>query len=135
MAKILVVDDDPRNLRVLLTVLEQTGHEVLSADSGAAGLEAALACAPDLVFMDVQMPDMDGTQVLKRLRAEPRTAALKVIAVTGLAMKGDAEWLLAEGFDSYLGKPIRYKVLLALVETMLGGAQPGAVFGAKQGDE
>ncbi len=99
MAKILVVDDDARNLRVALTVLEQTGHEVLGAGSGAEGVEMALARAPDLVFMDVQMPGMDGVTALRRLRAEPRTATLKVVALTGLAMKGDRERLLAEGFN------------------------------------
>jgi len=121
MAKILVVDDDARNLRVALTVLEQAGHEVLGAGSGAEGVEMALARAPDLVFMDVQMPGMDGVTALRRLRAEPHTATLKVVALTGLAMKGDRERLLAEGFNGYLEKPIRYKAFLAAVEQMLRG--------------
>ena len=107
MAKILVVDDDPRNLRLAVSVLEQAGHEVLSAEGGAEGVEAALAHAPDLVLMDMQMPGMDGASALRRLRAEPRTAALKVVALTALAMKGDRERLLAEGLDGYLEKPIR----------------------------
>jgi two-component system cell cycle response regulator DivK len=81
----------------------------------------AFARAPDLVFMDVQMPGMDGVTALRRLRAEPRTATLKVVALTGLAMKGDRERLLAEGFDGYLEKPIRYKAFLATVEQMLRG--------------
>ena len=121
MARILVVDDDPRNLRLAVTVLEQAGHEVLGADGGAEGVETALAHAPDLVLMDVQMPDMDGIAALKRLRAEPRTAALKVVALTALAMKGDAERLRAEGFDGYLEKPIRYKEFLASVAALLEG--------------
>jgi len=121
VAKILVVDDDARNLKLAVTVLEQAGYEVLSAGSGADGIEAALALAPDLVFMDVQMPGMDGIAALRRLRAEPRTAALKVAALTALAMKGDAERLLQEGFDGYLGKPIRYKEFLASVTALLEG--------------
>lgn len=119
MAKILVVDDDPRNLRLAVTVLEQSAHEVLSAENGAAGIEAALVHAPDLVLMDVQMPGMDGIAALRRLRADQRTAALKVVALTALAMKGDAERLLAEGFDGYLKKPIRYKEFLASVAALL----------------
>jgi len=119
MAKILVVDDDARNLRLAVTVLEQGGHEVLSAEGGAEGVEAALAHAPGLVLMDVQMPGMDGVSALRRLRAEPRTAALKVVALTALAMKGDAERLLAEGFDGYLKKPIHYKEFLANVTALL----------------
>ena len=118
MARILVVDDDPRTLRLAVTVLEQAGHEVLSAEGGAEGIEAALAHAPDLVLMDVQMPGMDGVAALRCLRAEPRTAALKVVALTALAMKGDAERLLAEGFDGYLEKPLRYKEFLASVTAL-----------------
>jgi two-component system cell cycle response regulator DivK len=121
VAKILVVDDDARNLKVFVTVLEQAGHEVLAAEGGAEGVEAALAHAPDLVLMDVQMPGVDGITALKRLRAEPRTAALKVVALTALAMKGDAERLLAEGFDGYLEKPIRYKEFRASVAALLEG--------------
>jgi CheY-like chemotaxis protein len=95
---------------------------MLSAAGGAEGVAAALAHAPDLVLMDVQMPGMDGVSALRRLRAEPRTAALKVVAFTALAMKGDAERLLAEGFDGYLEKPIRYKEFLGAVERLLGNA-------------
>lgn len=121
MAKILVVDDDPRNLRLAVAVLGQTEHEVLSAEGGVQGVEIALAYMPDLVLMDVQMPGMDGIAALKCLRAEPRTATLKVVALTALAMKGDAERLLAEGFAGYLEKPIRYKEFLAEVARLLGG--------------
>jgi two-component system cell cycle response regulator DivK len=116
-----VVDDDPRNLRLAVTALEQAGHELLSAEGGAEGIEAALAHAPDLVLMDVQMPSMDGVSALRQMRAEPRTATLKVVALTALAMKGDAERLLAEGFDGYLEKPIRYKEFLASVAALLKG--------------
>lgn len=121
MAKILVVDDDARNLKLAVTVLQTVGHEVLSAWGGAKGIEVALAHAPDLILMDVQMPGMDGIRALRHLRAQPRTAALKVVALTALAIKGDAERLLAEGFDGYLEKPIRYKEFLASVAALLAG--------------
>lgn len=121
MAKVLVVDDDERNRRLAATVLEQAGHAVLGAADGAAGVALALAEAPDLVLMDVQMPGMDGIAALKALRADPRGAKLKVAALTALAMKGDAERLLAEGFDGYLEKPIRYKEFLARVAALLEG--------------
>jgi len=120
MATILVVDDDERNVRLAVTALEQLDHEVLSARGAVEGIEIALARAPDLVLMDVQMPGMDGIAALGRLRADPRTAALRVIAVTGLAMKGDEERLLAAGFDGYLSKPIRYKAFLGEVQRLLG---------------
>ena len=123
MAKILVVDDDARNLRLVIAALEQAGHDVLFAEGGAEGVAVALANAPDLVLMDVQMPGMDGIAALRRLRAEPRTAALKVAAFTALAMKGDAERLIDEGFDGYLEKPIRYKDFLASVMVLLEGKE------------
>jgi len=121
MTRILVVDDDPRNLRLAVTVLEQAGYEVLSAKDGAEAIDTALAHAPDLVLMDVQMSGMDGTTALHRLRADVRTAALKVVALTALAMKGDAERLIQEGFDGYLKKPIRYKEFLVSVAALLSG--------------
>ncbi len=119
MAKILVVDDDARNLRLAVSVLEQAGHEVLAAQGGAEGVAAARAHAPDLVLMDVQMPGTDGIAALGQLRADPRTASLRIVALTALAMKGDAEQLLAEGFDGCLQKPIRYQAFLASVAAVL----------------
>ena len=121
MARILVVDDDARNLRLAAAALEQASHEVLSAEGGAEGIEAALAHAPDLVLMDVQMPGMDGGSALRRLRAAPRCESMKVVALTALAMKGDTERLIKEGFDGYLEKPIRYKEFLASVAALLKG--------------
>ena len=123
MARILVVDDDARNLRLAATVLEQAGHEVLTAEGGAESVEAAFAHAPDLILMDIQMPGMDGGSALRRLRADPRTAALQVVALTALTMKGDRERLLAEGFDGYLQKPIRYQEFLASVAALLAGGK------------
>jgi CheY-like chemotaxis protein len=121
MARILVVDDDATNLRFAAAALDKAGHEVLKVEGGAEAIEAALACAPDLVLMDVQMPGMDGVSALRRLRADPHTASIKVVAFTGLAMKGDRERLLAEGFDGYLEKPIRYKEFLASIAALLEG--------------
>lgn len=124
MARILVVDDDARNLRLVVSVLEQAGHEVLAAAGGAEAVATARTHALDLVLMDVQMPAMDGIAALGQLRADARTAALKVIALTALAMKGDRERLLAHGFNEYLEKPIRYKAFVAAIEAMLGEKKP-----------
>ena len=121
MAKILVVDDDPGNLKLAATALGHAGHEVVAAANGAEAVAAAQAHTPDLVLMDVQMPGMDGIAALRRLRADPRTAGIKVVALTALAMKGDAERLIGEGFVGYLEKPIRYKAFLASVAALLAG--------------
>lgn len=121
MAKILVVDDNELNLRLAVAIVEYAGHEVLSAADGAEAIEMALAHLPDLIFMDVQMPGVDGVAALRRLRAEPRSAGSKIVALTALAMQGDAEWLLAEGFDGYLEKPIHYLDFVASIAAMLDG--------------
>lgn len=120
MAKILVADDDAGNLRLAVTILGNAGHTVLTATDGASAVAAALMHAPDLVLMDVQMSGMDGIKALARLRADPRTSTMKVVAFTALAMIGDAERLLASGFDAYIEKPVRYKHLHAEIQRLLG---------------
>jgi len=121
VARILVVDDDPRNLRLALAALKQSAHELLQAGGGAEGVELALREKPDLVLMDVQMPGMDGITALGKLREAPAGASLTIVALTALAMKGDRERLLEEGFDGYLEKPIQYKEFLSQIEALLAG--------------
>lgn len=127
MARVLVADDDDANLRVAAAALRSSGHEPLLARNGAECLHLAAVASPAMVLLDVQMPDLDGVSVLRQLRADPRSAALTVVAFTALAMKGDAERLLGLGFDGYLAKPIRYRDFLARVEELLAraAAQPG----------
>ena len=123
MAHILLVDDDSTNIELASAMLEQAGHQVQRASSGEAGIAMASTTLPDLMLLDVQMPGMDGVEALRRLRADVRTAGLKVVVLTALAMKGDRERLLAAGFDAYVEKPIRYKAFLAAIELALG--RPG----------
>jgi two-component system cell cycle response regulator DivK len=125
MARILVAEDDAANMKLAVTVLEGAGHEVLQAQDGAAAVALASAHLPDLVLLDIQMPGMDGFMALHRLREDARTARLKVAAFTALAMKGDAERLLAEGFDGYLAKPIRYRTFLREVARFIEGEMRG----------
>jgi two-component system cell cycle response regulator DivK len=120
MATILVVEDNPQNLKLAQLVLQKAGHAVLSADSGEAGLALASERQPDLILMDVQMPGMDGLAVTRLLKNSPRTAHIKVVALTALAMKGDAERILGAGCDAYLAKPYRYEELMAVVQRALG---------------
>ena len=121
MARILVAEDDAANMKLAVTVLEGAGHEVLQARDGEAAVALAAAHLPDLVLMDIQMPGTDGFMVLRRLREDARTARLKVAAFTALAMKGDAERLLAAGFDGYLAKPVRYRKFLREVARFIEG--------------
>lgn len=119
MNRILVVDDNVKNVRLLKDVLEAQGYTVDSATSGAEGLDLAWQHQPDLVLMDVQMPVMSGTEAMKRLKADPRSHAVPVVAVTALAMTGDEEGLLDEGFDGYISKPIALKAMLKTVRDLL----------------
>lgn len=120
MATILVVEDNLQNLRLARLVLEREQHTVLEAMDGESGLLLAREARPDLVLMDVQMPGMDGLTVVRALRADPATAGLKVLALTALAMKGDAERVLAAGCDAYLAKPFQYRELIDTVRRLLG---------------
>lgn len=113
---VLMVDDNEVNLEIAREFLEGNGHQVSTAVNG----EEALALLenaplPDVVFMDVQMPVMDGPTTLAHIRANPKTAHLHVIALTALAMTGDRDRLLNMGFDDYLAKPFQFNTLEALV--------------------
>jgi two-component system, cell cycle response regulator DivK len=103
---VLIVDDNERNLRLARDVLQHAGLRTLEADSASAALELAESDLPDVILMDIRLPDLDGTEAARRLKADERTAAIPVVALTSFAMRGDREWFLAAGFDGYLEKPI-----------------------------
>lgn len=119
MATILLVEDNPANMKLAAFVLAQGGHEVLSATSADAALALLRERVPALVLMDVQLPGMDGLAATRRLKADPATRAIPVVALTAFAMRGDAERIRAAGCDGYIPKPIRYQELLAEVARVL----------------
>jgi two-component system cell cycle response regulator DivK len=121
MACILIVDDNPVNRKLAAHLLKHAGHTPLEAGSALEGIRIATESHPELVLMDIEMPEMDGVAALAKLRSDPTTATIKVLALTARAMKGDKEALLDAGFDAYLSKPIRYKEFLNAVEGLLGG--------------
>jgi two-component system cell cycle response regulator DivK len=103
---VLIVDDNEKNVKLARDVLRFAGFRTLEAENGGDGLSLAAEHLPDVILMDIRLPDMDGTTAVHRLKDEPRTAAIPVVALTSFAMKGDRERFLAEGFDGYLEKPI-----------------------------
>ena len=110
---VLIVDDDARNRKLVRDVLAHAGLGTLEAASGAEALALGLEHSPDVVLMDLRLPDMDGTDALRRLRADRRTAGIPVVALTAVA---DArETLLAAGFAAYVEKPIDALRLPAVV--------------------
>lgn len=105
-AKILVVDDNELNLELAADVLELEGFEVRTAGSGPEGIRIAGEWKPDLILMDLRMPEMSGLDALQLLRAGEETREIPVAVLTASAMKGDEERLLNSGFTAYLSKPI-----------------------------
>ena len=117
--KILVVDDDEDNRAVAAQYLAFLGAEVRTAENGADGLEALRSFMPTFVLLDLSMPEMDGWEMHRQLRANPATAGLPVIALTAHAMQEDAHKALADGFDGYITKPFLLNTLIADIKKAL----------------
>ena len=118
-ARILIVEDNATNLELMAYVLEAFGHAVERAHDGEAGLAALKAEEFDLVLADILMPKMDGYEVAARIKADPATKAIPVIAVTALAMAGDREKILRSGFEGYVPKPINPETFVHDVDRFL----------------
>jgi two-component system cell cycle response regulator DivK len=103
---VLIVDDNEKNLRLARDVLRAAGFRTIEAASGEDAVAVATEHLPNLILMDIRLPDIDGTEAAARLKSAPRTAAIPIVALTSSAMKGDREWFLGSGFDGYLEKPI-----------------------------
>ena len=112
---ILIVEDNEKNLKLVRDILQLNGYRTLEAETARDAIALATEHAPDLILMDIQLPDMDGVMALNRLRGEPSTAALRVVALTAFAMRDDRERFLASGFDGYLTKPIDIKQFPELI--------------------
>jgi two-component system cell cycle response regulator DivK len=103
---ILYIEDNPENRLLVRRVLEVEGYQVIEADSGNTGLQKAETMAPDLVLMDINLPEIDGYELTHRLKQMPHLAGVPVVAMTANVMKGDREKTLAAGCDGYIQKPI-----------------------------
>ena len=113
--RILVVEDNQKNMKLFRDVLLATGYRTLEATTGGQAVELAVERAPDLVLMDIRLPDIDGVEALSWLRADERTASIPVLVVTAQAMQGDREQFLAAGFDGYISKPVNVVELVDAV--------------------
>ncbi len=107
---ILIVEDNDKNLKLARDVLRYHGFETLEAGTAGEAIALAVEHLPQLVLMDIQLPDMDGITALARLRDDAATKAIPVVALTALAMQSDRDRIMQAGFDGYLSKPIDVKM-------------------------
>lgn len=117
--RILCVEDNPQNMRLVRKILKHAGFEVLEAQDGITGVELAQAEVPDLILMDINLPDIDGIEATKRIKAQPELVHIPVVALTANAMYGDEERILAGGCDGYLSKPVSKSKLVEAVKEYL----------------
>ena len=117
--KILLVEDDFMNMRLAQHILEAEGYTVLKAATAQEALKQIDAVLPDLILMDVQLPDMDGMVVVRILRESARTKDTLIVALTAFAMQGDRERILQMGCDGYISKPINVQSLVSTVRKFL----------------
>ena len=121
-AQVLVVEDNEKNMKLFRDVLEASGYRLLEATTGEQAMELAVEQQPNLVLMDIQLPDIDGVDALGRLRADARTASIPVVALTAQAMHGDRERFLDAGFDAYISKPVDIVEFVKTVKEHCGEA-------------
>lgn len=117
--KILVVEDNEKNRMLIKDILAYYGYEVIEAENGKIAVEMAKKHLPALILMDIQMPVMDGFKAIALLKEDPATKAIRMIALTSFAMKGDREKIMRAGFDYYIAKPMDTRKLPEIVKKYL----------------
>jgi len=116
---ILIVEDEPKNLKMLSDLLRRFDYDVLEAQDGEKGVELARLKMPDLILMDIMLPKMDGLEATRMLKMNPDTTHIPIVALTAYAMKGDRERTLEAGCNGYIAKPIDIQELLKTVKRYL----------------
>jgi two-component system, cell cycle response regulator DivK len=119
MTRILLVEDNEMNRDMLSRRLSRRGFEVLIAENGQAGVELTISERPDLILMDMSLPVMDGWEATRRIKADPATSGIPVIALSAHAMTSDREMALAAGCDDYDSKPVDLSRLVQKIEQLL----------------
>lgn len=121
MQTALVIEDNENNLELIRFILETAGYAVHHAATGLDGVRQALTIPPDFILLDIQLPDIEGTEVLRRIRAKEAGKTIPIIAVTSYAMSGDRERLLAAGCNGYIEKPIDPRTVVEQIREALRG--------------
>jgi two-component system cell cycle response regulator DivK len=123
MKRVLVIEDNDNNMELITFILEANNYQTLKAGTGQKGVALALQERPDFIILDIQLPDISGTEVLKMIRSSEISGSIPIIAMTSYAMAGDREKLLAAGCDEYIEKPIDPLTVMTQIEKVLGGPQ------------
>ncbi len=119
--RILIVDDNVTNLKLVAYLMKSKGYQVATAVDAESALDAVQTQRPQLILMDVQLPGVDGLELTRQLKSNPETRDIKIIAVTAYAMKGDQDRAIAAGCDDYITKPIDTRQLPETIERHLRG--------------
>lgn len=117
--RLLIIEDNPQNFYMMSFLLEKSGFTVIGAENGRKGIEAALREKPQVILLDIQLPEMDGYTVAAELKKHPESADIPIIAVTSYAMVGDREQILAAGATGYIEKPINPETFVAEIKHYL----------------
>jgi two-component system cell cycle response regulator DivK len=123
MKTILIVEDNEKNMKLVRDILCHNGHATIEAQTGGEGVRLASSRRPDLILMDIQLPDIDGIEALRRIRADRDLDAVPVIAVSASVMPDDQQKIVTSGFDAFVTKPINLKHFLATVARCLANGR------------
>ncbi len=118
-ARILLVEDTEDNRQIMRDLLGATSFELLEAHDGKQGVAIATSAVPDLILMDIQLPEMNGYEAIRLIKANPLTSHIPIIVVTSYALSGDEDEAIAAGCDAYIPKPFSPRMLLALIREFL----------------
>jgi CheY-like chemotaxis protein len=121
-ARVLLVEDNPANLALMKYLLQASGYTILTATNGREGVVVAQRESPDVILMDLQMPNMNGYEAVRQVKEVPALRGVPIIAVTAFAMVGDRDKILARGFDGYIAKPITPERFVSEVEGFIAAA-------------
>ena len=119
MKTILIVEDNEKNMKLVRDILRHNGHATIEAQTGGEGVRLASEKKPDLILMDIQLPDIDGIEALRRIRQDAALDAVAVIAVSASVMPDDQQKIVTSGFDAFVTKPINLKQFLETVKRFL----------------
>jgi len=120
MKKALVIEDNEDNMKLITFILEKNGYSTIRAENGKMGIELATKERPDFIILDIQLPDMDGIEVLREIRRSKINVEIPIIAMTSYAMSGDREKLLAAGCSGYIEKPIDPITVISQIKEIIG---------------